>query len=428
MARIKKTFFSRFNLILAFVVISLIGLIIIQVFWIRNAVQLAETQFDHRVSLAMDDVVRELRHNIRDDESLINSALTCQEKNMAIFSMINYDFLDSLMTDRFQHYQVDSVFKYTIVNCYDTDRAAWIEKELGEDYQESKHKVFFNCSRLKECFHLFVKFPNKRKYAVMSISLWMGLSFTFMLIILYGFFFIVNTVFTQKKISEIKNDFINNMTHELKTPISTISMASEVISTIGIDSENDRLNRYIRIIHEENNRLSDHVDKVLHIALLESGDFDLSPEELDINELIQDICEPYMFEEFQEEIELKINLEAVDAKIPIDKMHLSNIISNLIDNAKKYSQGKAFVTIKTYEIQNRLVIEVADKGIGMNSDTVKHIFDKFYRKPTGNLHNIKGFGLGLYYVHTMLMSMNGEIKVKSELNKGTQFFVYLPKG
>ncbi len=419
--------FFRFNFWVAIIIFSLIGLLFTQVFWIRNAVQLAETQFDHRVSLAMDEVVRELRDNIRDDASLIKSALTCQEKQLAILSMIDYDFLDSLMADRFAYYQVDSVFQYEVVNCYDNHVHNADDPDLKSGKDKKNHTAFFTCARLKECFHLEVHFPNKRKYALMSISLWMGLSFAFLLILLYGFYFIVNTVFTQKKISQIKNDFINNMTHELKTPISTISMASEVISSIGMDSENDRLNKYIRIIHEENNRLSDHVEKVLEIALLDSGDIDLNPEEIEVNELIEDICEPYLFEECTENLSIELQLNAKEPHVYVDRMHLINVITNLLDNARKYSNGKAEIQIRTVDLPHKLLIEVSDKGIGMSAETLKHVFEKFYRRPTGNRHDTKGFGLGLYYVQTILKSMGGEIKVKSELNKGSQFFVYLPK-
>jgi two-component system, OmpR family, phosphate regulon sensor histidine kinase PhoR len=241
------------------------------------------------------------------------------------------------------------------------------------------------------------------------------------------FYTSMNTIMKQKKLAVIKNDFINNMTHEFKTPISTISLAVQVLKDDAIKKDENRLNRYIGIIQDENRRLGTQVEKVLQMALLDRGEVKLKLGMVNIHETIEQVLNNISVQIEQKDGIVNLELDADNPEIEVDEVHLTNIIYNLIDNANKYSPEKPEITIRTENVDNGLKISVLDKGIGMSKEQLSRIFEKFYRVPTGNLHDVKGFGLGLSYVKKMVESHNGSINVESKLGEGTVFEVVLPK-
>jgi two-component system phosphate regulon sensor histidine kinase PhoR len=216
------------------------------------------------------------------------------------------------------------------------------------------------------------------------------------------------------------------MTHELKTPISTISLSSELLMRIDLNEDPEKIRKYAGIIYKENKRLENQVERVLNIAKLDKDKVVLNKENFDVHELLAEVKENFEFNQLNQGGKIELNCIAENYKIQADPVHLTNVVYNLLDNAVKYCITTPQIVLNTRNEKNLLVIEIADNGIGMKREDVKQIFEKFYRVPTGNIHNVKGFGLGLYYVKLIIDAHEGKIEVKSLVNKGTTFTIYLP--
>jgi two-component system phosphate regulon sensor histidine kinase PhoR len=251
--------------------------------------------------------------------------------------------------------------------------------------------------------------------------------FSILFLVMVFFLYTLNVIMQQKKLAEIKNDFINNMTHELKTPISTIRIASETLINDADKIDKDKLIRYSSIIFKENKRLEQQVERVLNIAKLDKGDIKFDLELFDLHEVIEEATENIQFNQL-EELGGKINLELKAEKhiVFADMVHITNVIYNLLDNAIKYCKEKPNITIQTSNINDKIHVDITDNGIGIAKENQKFLFDKFFRVSTGNLHDVKGFGLGLFYVKTVLNLLGGDISVKSQKDKGSTFTFTLP--
>ena len=225
----------------------------------------------------------------------------------------------------------------------------------------------------------------------------------------------------------MKNDFINNMTHEFKTPISTVALACEALQDEDVKKNETFVKRYISIIQAENKRLGMQVEKVLQMATLDKKDFKLKLEKLDVHEVIDRALGNINIQIEKRQGVIKKQLLADTKEVIADEVHLTNIIYNLLDNANKYSPEKPEISITTKNYNGGIIVQISDKGIGMSKEVLNRIFEKFYREPTGNLHDVKGFGLGLTYVKTMLDALGGTIGVKSDIAKGSTFEIYLPQ-
>lgn len=248
----------------------------------------------------------------------------------------------------------------------------------------------------------------------------------FMIIIIAAFYITVKTMLQQKKNSEIKNDFINNMTHELKTPLATISLAVDALKNEKVIKDKEKMLYFSNIIKEENKRMNKHVENILQAALIEKQDLKLNKETVHANDIIEQVVENYQLQIKQKEGTIIKKLDAQNDLIEADENHFSNMISNLIDNAIKYSKENLQIEIHTQSNDKILKIDIEDNGIGMSKETVRHIFEKFYRAHTGNVHNVKGFGLGMSYVKHVLDAHKGNIKIDSTLGKGSTFTLEIP--
>jgi two-component system phosphate regulon sensor histidine kinase PhoR len=275
--------------------------------------------------------------------------------------------------------------------------------------------------------YLLINFPNKGKYILQQIWLPVLSSLLFIGVIIFCFFYAIQVIIRQKKLSEIKNDFINNMTHEFKTPIATVSLAVEALQDPDLLSQDTFRNRYLSIIKEENKRLGSHVEKVLQAASLDKKDFKLKIETLNVCDILENAKNNFELQVQKKEGKIILEIDLTDPYLEADAFHLSHIINNLLDNAVKYSKDSLRININAWELKDKTIISVKDNGIGMSKESVKKIFDKFYRVPTGNIHDVKGFGLGLAYVSTMVEAHHGEISVQSESGKGSTFTLKIPK-
>ncbi|MEO1655803.1 MAG: HAMP domain-containing sensor histidine kinase, partial [Bacteroidota bacterium] len=242
------------------------------------------------------------------------------------------------------------------------------------------------------------------------------------------FILTIHTIWKQKKLSEMTTDFINNMTHELKTPISTISLASNMLRKDRVLENKDKIVHYSGVIHDENDKLQNQVEQVLRLARIERGEYRLNIEKINLHEAVNEAIGSIELQVKSRNGQIKCYLEAIKHEILADMTHLTNVVSNLLDNANKYSPENPDITVKTYNREDGVVISVEDKGIGMSKDKQKYIFNKFYRVPTGNIHDVKGFGLGLAYVKMMVDAHKGHIHLKSEPGKGSKFDIFLPLG
>ncbi|WCT12559.1 sensor histidine kinase [Mucilaginibacter jinjuensis] len=266
-----------------------------------------------------------------------------------------------------------------------------------------------------------ITFPERNSFLLSRMTYTMAASGTLMLVLILCFAYTIYTILKQKKISEMKMDFINNMTHEFKTPVSTIMIASESLRDSEIAQDTNRVSKLAGIIYEENARLGSHIERVLNIARIEKNDFKLDITSVDVNETITDVLDSMELKLQKYNAQTILHLDATDAIITADELHFSNVLYNLIDNALKYSKDAPKITISTLNRNGQVVIKVTDEGIGMSRDQQNKIFEQFYRVPTGNLHDVKGFGLGLSYVNTIVKRLNGTIGVRSEKDKGSEF-------
>jgi len=276
---------------------------------------------------------------------------------------------------------------------------------------------------------LFVFFPDQQKYILNDMGVMFGGSGILIVVIMACFYMAVSTILHQKKLSDIKNDFINNMTHEFKTPISTIALAADMAQENSRSVGNEvstRMMRYLGIIREENKRLGTHVEKVLQMALLDKGHVKLKRTDANIHDLIEKVLNSQSVQIEQKEGELDLEFEAENEIISCDELHVTNILNNLVDNAIKYSPGKLHLTVKTENENNGVVVSITDQGLGMSKEQTHRIFDTFYRVPTGNVHDVKGFGLGLSYVKKMVEAHDGTVSVQSRPGHGSTFILWLP--
>ena len=331
--------------------------------------------------------------------------------------------IDSLLKEELRNQMIDTKFEFGIINPH----LPVINNSTARDLYESKYRVSLTPDNVFiQPKYLSVFFPNEKNYIIQTMWLMLTLSAALILIIIFSFYYTIATILRQKKLSEVKNDFINNMTHEFKTPISTISLACEVLNDKSIDKTPERMGNYVKMIKDENSRLGLLVENILQTAILDKGEFRLKITPVDIHNVIEQAISNIQLAVSKKEGEIVTHLDAANFILQVDRIHMTNVIYNLIDNALKYSGEKPVITISTKDLSTGIAISVQDNGIGISRENQKKIFDKLYRVPTGNVHNVKGFGLGLSYVKAIVQKHGGTVEVESELNKGSTFTIYLP--
>ena len=334
--------------------------------------------------------------------------------------------LDSMLRAEFNNKGINIRYEFGIFND-DSNKFVFVKGEDPEDLQTTPLKAnLFPNDIIANSNYLMVNFPEQSKFLFKEVWSTLVSSIIFILIIVGSFIYALQIIRKQRKLSELKNDFINNMTHEFKTPISTVSLAAEALSEEGVQHNKETYLRYLGVIKDENKRLGTQVEKVLQIASMERQDFRLNKSPVNIHEVIKNINQRIQLQIEDKKGSLSLSLKAEQSDVLGDEIHLANAIFNLFDNAIKYSPENPDIKVETFVKNDMLYLNVQDSGIGMSRETLRQIFDKFYRVPTGNVHNVKGFGLGLSYVKYIIEAHRGTVSAKSELGKGSVFTIAIP--
>lgn len=271
-------------------------------------------------------------------------------------------------------------------------------------------------------------FPGQKSYLLSQTNAMLVTSSLFILVVITSFAYTILAFIRQKKLSVMKNAFINNMTHELKTPISTISLACQALKDQDVSKSESIYQSYISMIHEENHRLGVMTEKVLQTAVIENGKLRLNRSGLDVHDLLNDVISKISLQVEAKQGQISKNFGARYSFIEADKLHLTNVFVNLLDNANKYSPNKPVIVVSTENTQMGITVHVEDNGIGISRANQKRVFENLYRVPTGNIHDVKGFGLGLWYVKAIVEKHGGQVAIQSELKKGSRFSVTIPIG
>ena len=433
---------------------SILSILTIQFFWIKKNIQFQETniaiqnkqdslsqvQFGDQVTIALKKVADEIQRINQQPGDLYGNVkqLTSNYFTVELQDTLHPFLLELLLKHQFYDHNITEDFQYGIYDCF-SDSIVY-----GDYIRFEGDSAFTNAGnnndhelnqklqlKLNSDLHYFsVVFPKIENVSLdellNDVTPWYYM-FAIILFVLVFFGFSISVIFRQKKLSEIKNDFINNMTHELKTPIATIGISSETLMNLNPDNSKDKLLRYASIIYKENKRLESQVERVLNVANLDKSEINLNMTVFDIHEIIEEAKENFEFNQLEEYGGvIKIDLAAQDSILQADLVHITNIVNNLLDNAIKYCDKVPNILVSTQNHKGKVVVNFKDNGKGISRDNLKYIFDKFYRVPTGNLHDVKGFGLGLFYVKTILEELNGSIQVKSVLGKGSEFIITLP--
>jgi two-component system phosphate regulon sensor histidine kinase PhoR len=433
-----------FPAIIILISLSLVGLILLQKSWIDNLLEVTANQLASKIQISVAEVGSDLSRNV------YNRQLRLPRRQGLSFSS---EYHPHLLNPP----KVDE--KYSTAEVYDKLKISFESKgirnmafefavvDVNEEIEMSTKNFgtwYFDTLNYKRvgtvvapeggtdvegmvsAENLVVMVPDYEQQALSSLRWIFIVPVVFTLLIIAAFYVTVKSLLDQRKLSEIKSDFINNMTHEFKTPLATISLAVDALRNEKVQQDREKARYFSNIIKEENIRMNKHVETILQAGLMERQQLQLNFRPVHIHELITDILDNYQLQLKEKKGEIRVQLNAKSDLIKADEVHFTNMISNLIDNAIKYSKEKPRISISTHCTRKYFVMRVEDRGIGMNKETVKRIFEKFYRAHTGNLHDVKGFGLGMSYVKTVVDTHKGKIKVESTLGKGSAFTIEMP--
>jgi two-component system, OmpR family, phosphate regulon sensor histidine kinase PhoR len=457
--------------------IALAGLMIIQGYWIYSAYKVKQANFIRTVNEAALKVIVTLekmemvhrleepaltvknRENTMDAIDSVNLVLLREmqsintRKDLEIFfnkffikrelmedRMFNMDerttkqkidirTVDSLLTSEFMQHDMNTDWEFAIYNPFGNElrmKEGFTHKAALLDPKQSFHFELFPDDMHAHPDLLLIYFPNEKQYLIGQVWPLVIISIVLIIIIILSFTYTLIMFIRQGKLSELKTDFINNMTHEFKTPVSTISLACEALNDKDIQKSDELYHTYINIINEENKRLGLMAERILQSAALEKGDLVLHKEMTDLHDVLTDVIRNIGIQIEIKDGQITKEFQATNSMVEVDRMHMVNVVQNLLDNANKYTPVKPQIVVATRDSADGLVLSIQDNGIGISKADQKKIFDKLYRVPEGNIHNFKGFGLGLSYVKTVVESHGGSIKLESELKKGTKFEVFLP--
>jgi two-component system phosphate regulon sensor histidine kinase PhoR len=355
------------------------------------------------------------------DEELISN----YNSLLPISQRISKEELQRIIREELQNRPIEADFEFAI---YQDGFATRVQSDDFDFLAEATwgYPIYKNSNLETEPYLLYLNMPDRKKYILSSVAGMALLSLMFTTVIVVAYSNAIKQIFKQRQISQIKTDFINNMTHEFKTPIATINLALDSLKHPKISSDPDKVSNYLRMIREENKRMHSQVENVLRISKLERDDLNIDKEPLDMDEIIEDSISHIQLILEEKGGVIKTHLGALRTEVLVNESHITNVVVNVLENAIKYTEGTPVIDVFTENIKDKLVIKVRDQGIGMSKQAQRKIFQKFFREHTGDIHNVKGHGLGLAYSKRILDDCHGEIHVDSIKGKGSTFIIHLP--
>jgi two-component system phosphate regulon sensor histidine kinase PhoR len=412
------------RMIVILAVVSIIGISITQFIWFRKAFDLRERQFNYNVNIALKNVGEDITRFNQSPPLQINpvNQVSGNYFVVRINDAIDANLLEQLLINQFQQRSILNDFEYGIYDC--THEKMVYGNYVSLDRDEKTVKAGSLPKWEDDSYYFGVFFPEKSSYLLGQMNIWLFSTLVLMVVILF-FAYTLFVILKQKRLSEIQKDFINNMTHELKTPISTISVSAEVLNSPEITSQPSRIRQYAGIIYDESTRIRKQVERVLQVSRMENK-LDLEKQATDVHQLLEESVQLFRNKFRQKNGEIRYDPGAGDHNTLLDHNHFSNAVNNLIDNALKYSKETPYLEISTWNKDKSLFISFRDQGIGIEKRYLKQVFDKFFRVPTGDIHNVKGFGLGLNYVKKIIHGHRGRITLESQSEKGSIFTIQIP--
>lgn len=438
-----------FPWIVVLISLSLIGIIFIQVSWLRNAVDMRKEQYRQKVNQTVDAIRAELltRKSQKEEGNAASAAPGFIQNNLlspffpsrnSIALTLNNEQIRKVIDHNMQINGLHVPYEYAIGKEFGSEIFYLLYSPgYTSAMRDTTHNLVSYIPLIQDAFipgvlgnseYLFLTVPADPHTFILHSMGWIfaGALF-FTVIIIAAFSLTVYTMLRQKKLSEIKSDFINNMTHEFKTPLATISLAVDAISNEKVLDHREKIRYFSGIIKEENKRMHQQVETILNSALLDREEIKLNLQTVDMHDLIQRCTDNLQLHLEEKHAVMELQLQAADPILEVDQVHMTNVISNLLDNALKYSSENPCIVIQTLNRRRSLLVAIQDNGIGMSKETLARIFEKFYRAHTGNIHNVKGFGLGLAYVKAILDAHRAHIRVESTPGKGSRFELEFPQ-
>ena len=411
---------KRLNIIITLGFIAIIGILIAQLMWTRQAYNLEDKKFNQKVNIALMEVAEKLSggktsytenpvQNIANDYYVVN---------------INNEFhpvvLEYYLKTEFTRFQINTDYVYALYNCH-SDKMVY--GKYMTSHQESPSNKVINFPKHKNLIYYFsIRFPDKTTYLISSLRFWYLLTFA-LIIILLVYVYSIYTIIQQKKFSELQRDFINNMTHEFKTPLSSILLASEALNKQEMVQENSKLQTYTSIIINQSHKLNSHIEKILNIAKNDAAGLSLKPQKILLLPFIQEIADN--IQQKNKDLSIEIDIEN-STSVMADEFHFTNIIYNLLDNSIKYCETQPMIKISAHKDSKGLYLKFKDNGMGIPAKNIPHIFEKFYRVHTKRSEEVNGFGLGLFYVKKVVQQHHWKISVENNEDKGITTTLFFP--
>ncbi len=405
--------------------VSIIGIILFQLYWVNQTYNLSEQQFNQRVQIALYNVAEKMLafngHELPNENPV--RQISSNYFIVDINDIIDASILDHYLKTEFEYQNLNLDYEYAIYDC-ETDAMVF-----GNYFNPSvtlDEKTSRKFQKYDEFTYYFgIAFPSKTLFIIKSLNIWIISSFVLITAIIF-FAYAMYVILKQKRLSEVQKDFINNMAHEFKTPVSTIGISAQVLLDPEIAQDRTRLTNYAGIIADQNKRIEHQIEKVLQLGKLEKDKSSLSLEKTDLHEVIRSVADSFNYTLRESGGTLDLDLTAEPAGIDADRTHLANAIYNLLDNAFKYRRGEPRIRISTEKSGGSLILKIQDNGIGIEKRYMPKIFDKFYRVPTGDVHDVKGFGIGLNYVKNIIDNHKWTMEIDSEYGAGTTFTIIIP--
>jgi len=408
--------------------IALMGIIFTQIYWVLNAMETRKENFNNQVGISTKLIANKMFDYQVDISSgdMISPCDTSIYNELSINEIIDPQVLDSVVRSEFSELAAPDDYVYGVYNTQDTSFIILDDETYSSALVTSSNQINLTCLYRPDIYMFSIHFINKSQMIMSNILFWLIISILFLVAIILGYVFIIVNHLKQKKLSMMKSDFINNMTHEFKTPLATISLASEMMLRPSINEYSYKVKRYAKVVHSENDRLQHQVEHILHLAALERDNLKLKLKPVQVNRIITHQVEHFKMKFTGNKGQINLELKAKKGEIIADRNHFTNVLSNLIDNAIKYSKGDPEITVATRQHEEGIEISVKDQGMGISKENQKLIFKKLYRVPTGDIHDVKGFGIGLFYVKSIIEAHGGKIKLHSDLDKGSTFTIFMP--